>query len=107
MTNEKVVGYFLKHKLPMPPRSVCNGCFANRLDYFAEMYQQARAGDSQDWEQAVAVDESIRDWSGIGVKRPVFIHKSCTPLRELAAKGFQLDGQPDNEDGCDSGYCIT
>lgn len=102
ITNEKVVGYFLKHDLPMPPRSVCNGCFANDLEYFRDM----QANRPEDWQQALAVDEAIRDWSGIGVKRPVFITRCCKSLKELASHGFKTDGKQQN-DSCDSGYCFT
>lgn len=103
-TNEKVVGYFLKHDLPMPPRSVCNGCFANDLAYFKEMHDHR----PEDWQQAVAVDESIRDWKQIGVKQPVYITRCCKSLKELAALGFNLpDRQQQMNLGCDSGYCMT
>lgn len=102
MTNSKVVGYFLKHDLPMPPRSVCNGCFANDLDYFRDMH----ANRPEDWQQALAVDAAIRDWSGIGVKHPVYITRCCKSLAELAERGFKINGQSQG-DSCDSGYCFT
>lgn len=106
-TNEKVIGYFLKHDLPMPPRSVCNGCFANDLEYFKDMHDH-RPGD---WAQALAVDEAIRDWKSIGVNQPVYITRCCKPLKELAACGFKLDdatqGKLDLGASCDSGYCMT
>lgn len=102
MTNDRVVGYFLKHDLPMPPRSVCNGCFANDLDYFRDMH----ANRPEDWKQALAVDDAIRDWKSIGVKQPVFITRCCKSLRALEASNFQVDGDTRNE-SCDSGYCFT
>lgn len=100
-TNEKVVGYFLKHDLPMPPRSVCNGCFANDVEYFRDMHRDRPA----DWAQALAVDEAIRDWKQIGVKLPVFITRCCKSLNQLQAEGFKDDDKRGG--GCDSGYCMT
>lgn len=98
------VRFFDEIGKPMPPRSVCNACFANGLDHYRDMYESR----PDDWAQAVAVDEAVRDWSQIGVKYPVYVSKTLTPLRELAANDFNLPGREnaENEFSCDSGYCF-
>jgi len=102
--NTDVKAFFDEIRQPMPPRSVCNACFSNGLDHYRDMYENR----PDDWTQAVAVDDAVRDWSRIGVKYPVYVSKTLTPLRELAANGFQLPGRDnvENDYSCDSGYCF-
>lgn len=95
--------YFAEIDKPMPPRSVCNACFSNGLDHYQDMYENR----PDDWAQAVAVDDAVRDWTQIGVNNPVYVSKTLTSLRELAANDFQLAGRGSVEDyGCDSGMCF-
>lgn len=103
MDKQKVIDYFVQHNLPLPPRSVCNACFSNGLESYREMCKNRPC----DWQQAVAVDNAVRN--GIpGVKRQAFVSKTLKPLEELAAKDFVLE-DTDDQDGfsCDSGYCFT
>ena len=102
--NTDVKEFFDEIRQPMPPRSVCNACFSNGLDHYRDMYENR----PDDWAQAVAVDEVVRDWSQIGVKYPVYVRNTLTPLRELAANGFRLPGREnvENDYSCDSGYCF-
>lgn len=101
LTNGDVVKWYQRTGTPMPPRSVCRACFANDAAFFKQMSQDDPAG----WQQALAVDEAIRDWTQIGVKRPVYILRSCISLRELQARDFQDNGGAG--DSCDSGFCFT
>lgn len=78
MDDSKVAGYFLKHKLPIPPRSVCSGCFANDIHYFRKMYEER----PNDWAKAVAVDEHIRN-NLKGVDGDVFVLRQRVPLKSL------------------------
>lgn len=102
MTKADVRQFFIDRSLEVPPRSVCNACFANGLDTFKEMH----ADRPDDWAQAVAVDEAVRDLSHCGVDNPVFVSSSCVPLAELAERGFDVGADTD-ELSCDSGYCFT
>lgn len=102
MTTEDVAKFFDENNLPVPPRSVCNACFANNVAYFKEMHDN-RPGD---WAQAVAVDNAIRDMTKFGVKYEAFVSKTLLPLEELAARNFQVE-DADEEGGCHSGYCFT
>lgn len=105
-SNEDVINFYKEYDLPIPPRSVCNACFANGLSTLKDMYHNR----PDDWEQAVMVDESVRDWTQIGVKDEVYVSSSTYPLKDLAEVEFDLAKLEKNnleEDySCDQGYCF-
>lgn len=105
VTKAEIVGYFLKIGRPLPPRSVCNGCYANDVAHFAEM----AANRPTDFEQACLVDEAIRDLTQIGVEDECFVSSTLIPLRELAARGFRLSADVIEQDAeaCHSGHCFV
>lgn len=105
MDREAVEAYFRDHALPVPPRSVCNACFANGLDHLQRMYRER----PDDWQKAVEVDEAVRDLSQIGIRDRVFVSATRVPLRELARRGFDVSDVRKDADAysCDSGYCFT
>lgn len=99
MTKQIVQNYFLTIGEVPPPRSVCNACFANSVSYFQEMKRDR----PNDFSQAVAVDNAVRDWSQIGVRDEVYVLNTLKPLEELSPD----KEVPDTEDwSCDSGYCF-
>lgn len=104
ITRAKMAGYYLKHNIPKPPRSVCCACFSNGLKYFRDMYNYR----PRDWEKAVLVDESVRDLRQIGIKGEVFVSSTCIPLKDLPALNF-LDTSATFgkfiEHECNSGVC--
>lgn len=102
MTRAATEAYFAERGLELPPRSVCNACFANGPRTLKDMHDNR----PEDWAQAVEVDEAIRDWTQIGIRRPVYVSDRLKPLQQLADEGFGLG---DDADGwsCDSGYCFT
>jgi hypothetical protein len=102
MKTADVVRFFDDNSLPIPPRSVCNACFANNLAHFREMHENR----PEDWKQAVAADKAVRDWKQIGVENEVFVSKSLIPLEELARRDFKADDGED-DDWCQTGYCFT
>ncbi len=99
-TKADATKYLADHNYPIPPRSVCNACFANGLATLKDMHDD-RPGD---WEDAVAVDKAIRDLTQIGVRDPVYVNNSARPLYRLAMEGFGAGD--DTVDTCDSGYCF-
>jgi len=103
MDKQAVLQYFLDRGIPIPPRSVCNACFANGTSTFRDMYENR----PEDWEQAVAVDEAVRNWRQIGVRDEVYVSATLTPLRELPRKGFLMEEDDADNYSCDSGYCFT
>lgn len=105
LTREKLPGYYLSRKLPMPPRSVCRACFANDVPFFRAMHDNEPA----DFEQACKVDDEIRDLSCIGITDECYVSSVCIPLRTLAANGFNLTASQREQDAvrCHSGHCFT
>lgn len=103
MGEEKITAYYLKNNLPIPPRSVCNACFANDVEHFQEMHNNR----PNDWAQAVAVDEAIRDLSCVGVRDECYVSWTLIPLTELARLGFpDVDGEREAMQ-CHSGHCFV
>jgi hypothetical protein len=117
MKKEGVLLYFMENDLPIPPRSVCNACFSNGIHTYKDMFENRR----DDWLQAVAVDEAIRDMSDVGANLKCYVSKTCLPLARLAelgfdiekinaemkVQGYKLSAKDDDNLSCDSGYCFT
>lgn len=103
MKKEDVIQYFKDNNLPTPPRSVCNACFANGLKTLKEMY----VNRPDDWDQAIRVDEAVRDWSQIGVRDEVYVSSSLIPLKELPERNFLEEDMDKGDWSCDSGFCFV
>lgn len=103
MTKADTAAWFNDHNMAIPPRSVCNGCFAHSPRELKEMHDTR----PDDWAQAVAVDNAIRDWSRLGVLHPVYVSDTLLPLEALARRGFKVDDEDKPRESCDSGYCFT
>lgn len=101
MKKEDTLAYYYENDLPIPPRSVCNACFANGLDTLEEMYKNR----PEDWKQAVRVDKAVRNLESIGVHDDVYVSHTGRPLEQLAKEGFTKDYDKDDW-SCDSGYCF-
>lgn len=103
MDRAKVEGYYLKHGIIKPPRSVCVACFANGLAHFEDMYLNR----PDDWDKAVAVDEACRDMRKVGVKDECYVSQTLIPLKDLPDKDF-LRGTPEGKElRCNSGVCFV
>jgi hypothetical protein len=105
MDDAMVAGYYMKHGLPKPPRSVCNACFANDIKYFREMH----ANRPTDWAKAVEVDNAIRH--GLpGVKGEAFTNRYRIPLEDLPMIDFLPTGYDpgkEKEETCNQGgHCF-
>lgn len=104
MDREAVDRYYRERELPMPPRSVCNACWANGTEAFRVMHDERPS----DWAQACDVDAAIRDMTAIGIRETAFVSRTLLSLPELAARGFNVAEGPRAEDySCDSGYCFV
>lgn len=102
MTKADISRYYLEHGLKLPPRSVCNACYANDVAHFKRMHDER---PDEFWGQAVPVDEAIRDLRYIGIRDECFVSSSLLPLRELAALGFSSKDELDAK--CHSGHCFV
>lgn len=106
MKKQDIAQYYVDRGLKLPARSVCNACFANDVDYFKRMHAER---PDEFWQQAVAVDEAIRDLRCVGVEDECFVSSTLVPLRVLAERGFVLTGEEweDREERCHSGHCFV
>lgn len=105
MTTSDVSDYFINRGLPMPPRSVCNACFANGLRYFKEMATER----PEDFEMACKVDDAVRHGlKCCGIRDDVYVSSTCIPLRNLKEMNFTLpDVKEQDKHSCNSGYCFV
>lgn len=102
-TKEQVSGYYLKHGIPKPPRSVCAACFSNGLDYFKEQYEQR----PNDWQKSVDVDNAVETWHERGITQyPVFVSASLIRLRDMPSMDFGSQREDLSEHHCNSGVCF-
>ena len=106
MTKADIAGYYLKHGIQLPPRSVCNACYANDLAHFKKMHDER---PDEFWEEAVGVDEVIRDLRCVGVEDECFVSSTLIPLRILADTGFILPPAivEESDQKCHSGHCFV
>jgi len=106
MTKADIAGYYMKHGLKLPPRSVCNACYANDIAHFKKMHDER---PDEFWGEAVAVDEAIRDLRCVGVTDECFVSSTLIPLRELAGNGFILSAAvvEEADSKCHSGHCFV
>lgn len=100
MTKKDVTDYFYSIGETPPPRSVCNACFANDVNTFRQMKKER----PQDFAQALAIDEIIRDLSCIHVREEVYVSSTLLPLKDLIQEA--KDTSDLEEWSCDSGYCF-
>lgn len=103
MDKNKVIGYYIKHSIDQPPMSVCNACYSNGLKFFEQMFLHR----PDDWNQAVMVDDYIRDMRQIGIEDECFVSQTLVPLRDMPARDFLRDKPTTylaNE--CNSGSCF-
>jgi len=94
------VDWLERHELPQPPKSACTFCPYGSI---ANWKRLKRAG-GPDWQEAVAVDESIRD------RRPshgkMYVHPNRRPLQEAIDIPEDHGAQQLTlTDACETGYC--
>lgn len=66
--------------LPKPQKSACVFC-----PYHDDRYWRTLKNDHPDeFDRAVSFDRQMRDMSASGVRNPVYLHRSCRPLEEIA-----------------------
>jgi len=102
MSRNDCISWLLSHDLPVPPKSSCTFCPYHSPEAWAEMKRDGGA----DWQQAVEIDNIIRD------KRPpdkIYLLRDCIPLEELKIPedyGYLQSSIFDDNVTCDSGYCF-
>lgn len=71
--------YLKEVGLPEPVKSACIFCPYHDNMYWDDMKRK----QPEDWAEAVEFDKAIRHITRGGIKRPVFLHRSCKPLGEV------------------------
>mgnify|MGYP005829885367 CR=1 FL=1 len=102
ITRKDCISWLESHCLPVPPKSACTFCPYHGLAAWKTLKRQG----GQDWTEAVAVDEAIRNKRPIG---DLFVHPARRPLEEairipedVGATQLSLDDVP-----CDGGSCFV
>jgi len=103
MTRNDCLRWLRDHNLPTPGKSSCTFCpYHNK-----KMWEQLKRTGGADWEQAVSVDEAIRDKRPL---YPLFVHPARVPLPDAVKipedEGYVQPELFDTSDVCDSGYCF-
>lgn len=80
MSRQELVRWYVLSGLPMPPKSSCVFC-----PYQSDAsWAYKKKFVTEDFNAAVQVDEAIRNSASKGITSPVFLHRSCRPLSEVA-----------------------
>ena len=99
MTRLEIVSWYIRHGLPIPPKSSCVFCPYQSDASYLDMKQN----EPEDWQAAVRIDKAIRNSTKKGIKNELFLHESLKPLDQVEFKS----GAPDLWHGECSGNCHT
>lgn len=78
ISRQDCLAWMARNNYPQPPRSACTFC-----PYHSDAeWRNIRDNDPEAWSEALEVDAMIRgDGAGIcGIKKPIYLHRSCQPL---------------------------
>lgn len=70
---------------PLPQKSACRFCPYHDDAYWYDL----KTAHPEEFAQAVAFDEAIRDLTGSRIKYPVYLHNSLIPLRDVTFTNHQ------------------
>ena len=79
MTRGDCMQIFDRFNFPRPPKSSCVFC----PFHSDKNWKDIKDNDPESFEKAIEVDEAIRDMSQRGLDEPIFIHRSCKPLKDV------------------------
>jgi len=103
MTRNDCLRWLRDHDLPTPGKSSCTFCIYRNK----KAWEQIKRTNGVDWEQAVYVDNLIRD---LCPPEPLFVHAARVPLPDAVKipedEGYVQPELFDTLDVCDSGYCF-
>ena len=95
MRRSECISFFKDRSFPVPPKSSCVFCPYHSNKNWKELKEKL----PEEFDKAVKIDEAIRDSSKKGLKEPIYLHRSCTPL-ERVDFGDQLEMFM-----CEEGFC--
>lgn len=75
----EVINWLIENGYPVPMKSACVFCpFMNDVEW-----HDLKTNSPDDFEAACLVDDAIRNSTKQGVENPIYLHRSCIPLREV------------------------
>lgn len=77
-SRQDCIAFLHSLNIPIPPKSACVICPYQKDESFLETKQNPKL-----WDWLVKFDEQIRDASKKGITQPLFLHRSCKPLKEV------------------------
>jgi len=90
-----------RHEYPEPPKSACTFC-PFRMN---EEWRWLRDNDPEGWQQAIAVDEALRENGKAGrFDSELYIHRDWVPLKDADIRSDEDRGQLDWINECE-GMC--
>ncbi|MFF2964279.1 phosphoadenosine phosphosulfate reductase [Streptomyces sp. NPDC057963] len=92
-----------KAGLPLPPKSACFFCPFHR----PEDWHTQRRTEPELFEKSCQLEETLNGRRADLGKDPVYLTRFNKPLREAIPAGVDLLPGFDEDEGCDSGWCMT
>lgn len=89
--------------LPVPPKSACFFCPFHK----PEDWQEQRRNTPELFEKSAQLEETLNVRRAELGKDPVYLTRFNKPLRQAIPAGVDLLPLADEDDGCDSGWCMT
>lgn len=75
------------NNFPVPPKSACIFC-PFQSD---QRWRELKLHHPKEWKRVVKLDEKIRNSKHKGVEKPIYLHRSAQPLKEVELQENQLD----------------
>lgn len=82
-----IIALYNHYNLPVPPKSACVFC-PYQSDY---SWYKMKINEPDDFQAAIAVDQSIRNSTQKGITSPVYLHESCRPLEDVQFNQQEAD----------------
>ena len=106
ITRAACIAWLEAHSLDAPPKSACTFCPYKSL----ESWRRLKRRGGHDWQEALAVDNSIRN-KRADAGHILYVHPARIPLEEAVKIpediGAHQFGFFEEEQPCDSGFCMT
>ena len=81
------VEWLKAYNFPVPPKSACIFC-PFQSDH---RWRELKLNQPEEWRKVVQLDETIRDSTHKGVEKPIYLHRSGKPLKDVNLQENQID----------------
>lgn len=87
LSRHDCVEWLTANSFPVPPKSACIFCPFQSDRRWLDL----KTKHPGEWRKVIALDERIRNSTAKGVKQPIYLHRSCEPLKDANLQENQLD----------------